>query len=41
MVEDRKEGIMHSEEVKDEEHRSLIPRSYKKALFTLLPSVLS
>jgi hypothetical protein len=34
----RKEGIMHIEEVEDEEHRSLIPRSDKKALFILLLS---
>lgn len=34
----RKEGIMHSEEVEHEEHRSLIPRSDKKALFILLLS---
>jgi len=37
----KKESIMHSEEEESDEHRSLIPRSDKKALFTLLSSALA
>jgi len=32
--------IKHSEKVANDEHRSLIPRSYKKVAFTLLSDVL-